>query len=381
MHIALITRVFDPTYGGLERFQVNLAKELSKKKATLTVICEKWDGSITKGMNIVSVKPLKSLFEPKNVRFAKAVQKHLECQKFDCIFSNTPYYPCDIHRAGGGVHKHWYQLRAQELGGLYQFNKYLPRYRASLELEKNIFDVKNVAFQVANSELVKAHMLKYYGYPDENIKVIYNGIDFRLFSYDWCKEHRASIRKNMNILDKDFVILFPSNNHKRKGLDILVDAVRKSPYKKDILLLVIGREMAKVSGIRLRFEGHQADILPYYAVSDSMILPTIYEPCSNVVLEAMACGVIPVTSPSNGASELIDHEKNGYVLRYWNDKDDLKQIIEKMMMNRTDNAAMGCDAKEKVKGLTLGKNADEIYKLCKIVSARKQINKTQGMNT
>ncbi len=38
-----------------------------------------------------------------------------------------------------------------------------------------------------------------------------------------------------------------------------------------------------------------------------LVLPTRYDPSSNVVLEAMACGVPPVTSEYDGSSELLPH--------------------------------------------------------------------------
>ena len=41
---------------------------------------------------------------------------------------------------------------------------------------------------------------------------------------------------------------------------------------------------------------------------------TIYDPCSNVVLEALACGTPVVTTMGNGAREFITPGANGAVL-------------------------------------------------------------------
>jgi UDP-glucose:(heptosyl)LPS alpha-1,3-glucosyltransferase len=41
---------------------------------------------------------------------------------------------------------------------------------------------------------------------------------------------------------------------------------------------------------------------------DALILPTQYEPYGNVCVEAMACGVVPVTTPFNGATEVFPVE-------------------------------------------------------------------------
>ena len=43
----------------------------------------------------------------------------------------------------------------------------------------------------------------------------------------------------------------------------------------------------------------------FYAAGRVLALPTIYDPCSNVVLEALAGGLPVVTTAANGASEFI----------------------------------------------------------------------------
>ena len=42
--------------------------------------------------------------------------------------------------------------------------------------------------------------------------------------------------------------------------------------------------------------------------------PTYYDPCSLVVLEALACGLPVITTAQNGASELLTDGVDGYVL-------------------------------------------------------------------
>ena len=52
----------------------------------------------------------------------------------------------------------------------------------------------------------------------------------------------------------------------------------------------------------------------FYAGGQVLALPTIYDPCSNVVLEALACGRPVVTTVANGASEFIHPGLNGAIL-------------------------------------------------------------------
>jgi UDP-glucose:(heptosyl)LPS alpha-1,3-glucosyltransferase len=364
MKIGLISRIFDPGRGGLERFHVNLAGMMTAKGEDVTVFAEKWAGLPDAVMNRVMVRKSGNFLAPNSVRFADAVRKKVNPDKFDCLIANTPYYPCDIHRAGGGIHKFWYKMRGEEWGGFYRFAAWQPRYRFALRLERNIYGPGNVKFQIANSRLVKNQMVRYYNFPEDRIAVVYNGIDFEKFNISWCERNRKRLRKEMDFSEKDFVILFPSNNFRRKGFNVLTDAVKRAGIGGNAIILALGQDRPKAKDARIRFPGHREKILPYYAVCDCLVLPTLYEPCSNVVLEAMACGRVAVTSPTNGACEFITNGHDGFVLNSYKDVNQLAGIIEQLYNDRNGADEMGWRAFETVKGYTLERNANQIMKLC-----------------
>src|SRR4029077_5270890 len=64
----------------------------------------------------------------------------------------------------------------------------------------------------------------------------------------------------------------------------------------------------------VHFLGFHPDIRECYASSDFFVLPTYYDPCSLVVLEALAWGRPAFLTRSNGAGELITDGRQGYVL-------------------------------------------------------------------
>jgi UDP-glucose:(heptosyl)LPS alpha-1,3-glucosyltransferase len=83
-------------------------------------------------------------------------------------------------------------------------------------------------------------------------------------------------------------------------------------------LIVVGKDnhltryaqQARKLGLsgRVTITGPQADPRPYYGAADAFVLPTLYDPCPNAALEAMACALPVVTSTMSGAAELaIDH--------------------------------------------------------------------------
>lgn len=64
---------------------------------------------------------------------------------------------------------------------------------------------------------------------------------------------------------------------------------------------------------RILFLGVQKDTLPFYQMADGLLLPTLYDPFPNVILEAMACGLPVITSDTCGGAEFIEQGLNGFV--------------------------------------------------------------------
>jgi UDP-glucose:(heptosyl)LPS alpha-1,3-glucosyltransferase len=66
-------------------------------------------------------------------------------------------------------------------------------------------------------------------------------------------------------------------------------------------------QLAQALGIAaaVQFTGPQQDVLPYYQGADAFVLPTLYDPQSNAVLEAMACGLPAITTTGCGVAELL----------------------------------------------------------------------------
>src|SRR6185312_17202667 len=65
---------------------------------------------------------------------------------------------------------------------------------------------------------------------------------------------------------------------------------------------------------RVHFVGHCPDMRNAYFAADFLVHPTFYDPCSLVVLEALACGLPVITTRYNGAAELLSPPADGLVL-------------------------------------------------------------------
>jgi glycosyltransferase involved in cell wall biosynthesis len=58
-----------------------------------------------------------------------------------------------------------------------------------------------------------------------------------------------------------------------------------------------------------------ASLADAYASMDALVFPSETDTFGNVVLEAMASGVVPVVSDAGGPKYLVDHGKTGYIAR------------------------------------------------------------------
>ena len=65
---------------------------------------------------------------------------------------------------------------------------------------------------------------------------------------------------------------------------------------------------------QVRFFGPQVEVAPFYQAANLLALPTLYDPCSNVVLEALGCGCPVLTTAANGAAEFITVGENGGII-------------------------------------------------------------------
>lgn len=121
-----------------------------------------------------------------------------------------------------------------------------------------------------------------------------------------------------------FTVLCVAQNFRRKGVRTLIEA---AAGKFCVLVAGAGKPI-KASNVE--FLGLVQNIEKVYAEADVFCLPTFYDPCAIVITEAMACGLPVITSRFNGASELIRHGEDGFVLQDPGDPAELAGVLEKL---------------------------------------------------
>lgn len=319
MKIAIVRQRYNP-FGGAERFVERALQALEKQhEIQLTLITRAWDSDIQRDVRICNPSYLGR--RARDAGFAQAVQALVANGEFDLVQSHERIPGCDIFRAGDGVHAAWLAQRARRQGPLARLATRLsPWHRYTLKAEREMLNDPRLRAVICISEMVKHDIQRHYGVPDDKLHVIYNGIDLDQFNPQLKTQHRDRVRKELGIPADAPVFIYVGSGFERKGMTQLLQALAQVP---NAWLVAVGadkhldryRALARRLGVdaRAHFTGGVRDVKPFYGAADVFVLPTRYEPLSNAVLEALACGLPSILSDQCGAAELIVPGQSGYV--------------------------------------------------------------------
>jgi glycosyltransferase involved in cell wall biosynthesis len=169
------------------------------------------------------------------------------------------------------------------------------RIRAGLGggLAEAVSSVGAVNVAVSESAAREAHI--YYRARIE--RVIPNCVDTTCF----CPVPLSEARRTFRLDESGRYALFVGNAEPRKGWNVALEACRQAGFE----LLAAGPK--PIAGAH-NFGVVAPDRLPQlYGAADCVVLPTRYEACSYVVLEALACGVPLVTTEVGWIPTLLAH--------------------------------------------------------------------------
>jgi UDP-glucose:(heptosyl)LPS alpha-1,3-glucosyltransferase len=376
MRIALIARRLSLSHGGVERFSVNLARTLLGAGHEVHILAGCWDEEI-EGAHYHRVEAPKRPSWLRVLLFAHRCGKLASRTDFDIVYGLTQVFPQDVHRMGEWLHIHWIRLRFPNRAMRWLQYLIRPVHLANLYVERQIYRPGNFVRILANSHLCKNQISQYYDVPPEEISVVYNGVDHDLFNASARRKFRGPMREKLGIPESRKVILFVSTNWKRKGLDTILRAMAVSDGYD---LVVVGRgkvgpyrRKAGRLGVahRVSFTGPSTEVERCYGAADLFVLPTRYDPCANVCLEALACGLPVVTTRANGAGEIVESGGCGRVIEQWDDAAELARAIEECLKSPAWEE-MSLRALQAAAPLTLERNVAETLALFETVGLEKE---------
>lgn len=214
-------------------------------------------------------------------------------------------------------------------------------YKSSSIIYKKVYNktISDSDIIIVNSNDIKNKVQKLTGVKPNKLIVISPGIDYEKF-YRMDSQQIDRHKKDFNIDNNKTVLLFTGNAIKRKGLDILVDALKllKTTHLVKIHLIICseGPELKKTkdklqdikalkdSVIYLK-KMDQSELRILYNIASIFIFPSRDEPLGLVGLEAIACGTPVIGSNIGGIPEYIN--KNNGMLFEVNKSKELAERI------------------------------------------------------
>lgn len=150
------------------------------------------------------------------------------------------------------------------------------------------------------------------------------------------------------------IILFGAINATRdfnKGFKELINAMEQLTSQ-DIELVVFGSNKPQNAvdfGLKTHYLGSLQDdisLVTLYSAVDIMVVPSLQENLSNAIMESLACATPVAAFGIGGNSDMIEHEKTGYLAKPFESKD-LANGIE-WVLNAKNYDQLCKNAREKV---------------------------------
>jgi UDP-glucose:(heptosyl)LPS alpha-1,3-glucosyltransferase len=313
MKLALVRQRYNP-YGGAERHIERAVTALQREGAEVTLIAREWTGEgAGRTRRVLEVNPFYIGRWWRDAGFARAARAAWERAGFALVQSHERIPGASIYRAGDGVHRQWLENRARYASVAVRLSIALNPYHSYVcAAEKAMFEHPGLRAVICNSRMVRGEILQHFSIAEEKLRVIYNGVDTERF------HPRARVARNGG----DIVLAFVGSGFARKGLDTVLAAMARSRLRLKLLVVGDDRELPRYAalakvlkiGEHVSFTGGVDDVRPHYAAADALVLPTLYDPFPNVVLEAMAMGLPAIVSDQCGAAELVKHAESGWIV-------------------------------------------------------------------
>ncbi|SHK47530.1 glycosyltransferase [Thermocrinis minervae] len=166
-----------------------------------------------------------------------------------------------------------------------------------------------------------AKVMEEAGIPPERIRVINSAIDLEIFKP--MEGLREIKRKELGLgMDRKVFINVANWNPPVKAQDMLIKVFSRLECK-DCVLLLVGydtdvhaKKIAKEYGVEDRVVGlgFRQDVNELLNASDFFLLSSYFEGFPNALLQAMAVGLVCISTAVSGAVEIIEDGHNGFLV-------------------------------------------------------------------
>lgn len=384
MRLAFLIDHLDPARGGAETYVARLAGDCVARSHEMHIVTRS-AGDAARGMDaefhLVSASGATAW--GKTLSFDRGAADVVRRIGADVVLGVGKTTSQNVFQPHGGTYRGTLRQNRALVGGE------LPRLirsarsvlgikeRVYLDIERRQYAAPDVEF-VALSEMVKADMIDCYDVDEARIHLVYNGVDTEHFNPGRLSGLREKTRADLGVAQDEIVLLIVAHNFKLKGVATLIRAASSLRAELPVRAVIVGkgrgaryRRLARSLGVadRVHFAGPTDIVDAFYAAADIYCQPTWYDPCSLVVLEALACGLPVITTRFNGAGELLTDGREGYVMEDPGDHEELAQRVRELAGDAV-RAQAGRAARELALQHTLDRNFREMLEVFRIAAEK-----------
>ena len=346
MRVAIIQERVDTRRGGAETSTLEMARRLAELDARVTVVCADDEpagkpgssSSIDEAGSHVRIERIPAVGPSKlrrTIAYVRGADSYCREQRFQIVHAITPCFSANVYQPRSGL----YRESLRQSTAMYAnpasraLRRWLRRFnyrqRFLMLAERALLSDTQPPWIASVSRYVLEQVRRCFPtFPLERAPIVLNGVDIQPGTADEQARWRRLVREELKIGDATPLVLFVGHNFKLKGLRELIDAAawdraNCTPQRPPWAIAVVGhgdarryRLQAKRRGLAnaVSFLGARDEVRPLYAAADALAHPTWFDPCSRVVLEALACGLPVVTTQFNGAADAIDDGRTGVVI-------------------------------------------------------------------
>ena len=264
----------------------------------------------------------RSPYKLNNLRAIRKLKKIIDNNKYEIIHTHTPMGSVVTRLAALKTRK-INKTRVIYTAHGFHFYKGAPKKNWIIfyPIEKILARYTDILITI-NQEDYKRAKKKF------NTRVEYApgvGIDEEKFNFKMSENEKSKLRKSLGLKDSDFVMIYPAELSKRKRQVWLINTVKELILNNsDIHLLLPGRDslkgqcqkLAKEYKIdkQIHFLGFRNDIPKLLMISNLSLSTSFQEGFPVNIMEAMYVGLPIIVSDCRGCRDLIQNNKNGFVV-------------------------------------------------------------------
>jgi UDP-glucose:(heptosyl)LPS alpha-1,3-glucosyltransferase len=343
MRIGLVMEWLDVGRGGAETSTSQFMECLLKRDIDVVVFTRS-EGDSSDRLEVRTIRPQSRTRAGATISFIQQAESAIRESGCDVIHALTPCEGADIYQPRGGTVaetiRRTIATRRTSLGrGFKAFAmRFNSRQRWLLRKERGWLSGSDSRSDsrldsrlglgpplvIALSDYVVDQLGRHYAVPDERIRRVFNGVSLDRNEWQDGEHSRRAIRGALGVGSEEFVTVQVCYNFRLKGVETHLEALaRIRGSGVDAHAMIVGGEggrrwhkLARRLGVtdNVHWLGARDAVAPYLRAADVMVHPTFYDPCSRVVLEAIALGLPVVGSYFDGSTEVFGSERSDYAV-------------------------------------------------------------------